>query len=323
MGVMQVKLRNNVLAAAAVIAACVCLPAESEILDKIVAVVNDEVITQGEIDSRLGGFIQEQRSVYGDNIPLEKINEARFKVLQLLISDKLVISQAKRKKIVVSEKEVNGQVERVKKNFPSEEVFYQALEKQGLAVDTLKENYRTNLMAQKLVEKEIRSKIIVTPQDVFKYYSDNKAEFTEPKMAKARIVTIKAGSARDDATAKQMAENILIRIKNGENFSELAREFSEDTYAKDGGDMGFVKKGDMMSKIDEAIFSLKTFQFSQVIKTDLGYHIFKVEEIKQPELLKFDTVSKDIEHIIFYKKLDERTKNYIEKLKESAYIEYK
>jgi len=291
--------------------------------DRIVVVVNDEVITDNEIAKRMAPFYKQAEPFQDSPIYGQKMNEARTKVLEQLINDKLVISAAKRKNIEVRDKEILDQVGRVRKQFTTEEEFIKALEEQGMTVESLKTNYRISMMAQKLIDREVRSKIVITPAEQFTFYKENIDLFTMPAEAKVRMITLKKTEEQDPEETRALAEELQKKAVQGEDFDKIAKEYSKDAYAEKGGDMGYVREGDMMKNIDEAIFSLKTGEVSDVMETDLGFHIFKVEDIKRAQTRLFEESSGDIEKEIYHLKMKDKVEQYIEKLKENAYIEFK
>jgi parvulin-like peptidyl-prolyl isomerase len=301
----------------------ISLSGYAEITDKILVIVNDEVITQKEVDIKMAPVVAQYKTKYSEPVLTDKLNEAYDNAVQELIDDKLVLSEAKRKKIEVADKDIDQQVNAVKKRFKTEAEFSQALEQQGLTIQTLRENYKAPLMARKLVEREIGAKVTVTPTDMLNYYEQNKGKFIVPLSAKVRMILIKRKEGPEGEKSLDLAKGLLERIKKGENFAALAKAYSEGFYAEKGGEMGYVKKDELLPRIDEAIFKLKKGEVSDVIATDVGYHVFKVEDIRLPETLPFDTVSHDIEREIFMSKMKDKMTKLVNKLKETAYIEFK
>jgi len=319
------RLINSVSLAAALMLAALsgAGAAHAAIMDKIIVVVNDEVITQSELDAKLEPFVQQARAIYGDKALQARLRDIRDKVLDQMITDKLVISEARRRNIEVPEKEIDDRIADVKKNFKSDDEFTRTMLSQGLTMATLRDHYSTTIMAQRLMGREVMSKIVVTPTDVFNYYKDHKSEFVVPMSAETRMITIRPGKDRDDTAAEGTIKALAEQARNGGDFAELAKTYSEDSYALNGGAMGCVLKGEMLPAIDSAIFSLNVGDVSEPVKTDMGYHIFKVESLCESRAKRFDEVSKDIEHIVYNEKLKKRLDAFMDKLKQNAYIEYK
>lgn len=299
------------------------LISSAEIVDKILVVVNEEVITQREVNRKLAPLYAQHNTMYDDAAFFEKIKQARRQVLAQLINDKLVISEARRKGIEVTDKEIVAEIASIKKRFKTDEEFYLALEEQGISLAELKDNYTSSLMAKKLVETEIGSRTVVTPIEIIEYYKGHTDKFIIPRKAKVRSILVRITAERDSEKALNLAKEILEKLANGEEFSALAMRYSDDQYASRGGDMGYIKKGEMIKRIDDAIFKLGKTETSEIIRTDLGFHIFKVDDISKAESTPFEAVSDKIENALFSKKVNEKLKGFIKQLKEKAYIEFK
>jgi len=295
----------------------------AEVIDRIRVVVNDEVITQREIDRRATLIYEQYKLLYKDEELKEKMQEVYDKIIDQLINDKLVVSKAKQNGIQVTDKEIEEEMKKVKSNFNREEEFYLTLERQGISLNELKENYKSTLIAKKLIDKEIGSKVTVIPGEVYDYYVNNKDEFRLPPMVRVRSILIRIKEDRGSEDALMLAKEIYGQLKGDGDFSEMARKYSDDQYAPSGGDMGYIKKGEMRKKIDDVIFSLKEGEISDIQRSDLGFHIFKVEEIRAQEQKTFDESKNQIERFLFNRKIQEKLTTYVEQLRENAYIDYK
>lgn len=294
-----------------------------EIIDKILVIVNDEVITRREVDRKLAPLIQEFRTMYGEDILDEKINEAYRNMVEQLVREKLIVSEAKRREIRVAEAEVLEQVETVKRRFENEVEFITALDSQGLTLSELKREYRTAVMSKKLIQLVVNSRIVISPIETVAYYEEHGDDFTIPRQVKVRAILIRFGDKRGSEAALAIAKDVLGRIRGGEDFSELAKKYSDGLYAAEGGAMGYLKKGDMIDRIDAVIFSLKPGKVSDIMQTALGYHIFVVDETKDEQKLAYEEVSDRIERILVKHKSQKGLEKYITQLKENAYIEFK
>ncbi len=299
----------------------------AEMLDKVAAVVNDEVITQSELDFLLAPVYQQYSKQYSGQDFMIKMNEIRQKLLNEMIEDKLVYQEAKRLKVPVTEEEILDRVQQFKSRFPKEEDFQALLARQGLTVTKLRERYREQIAIRKLQQYEVRSKIIVTPKDIETFYRRHSKAFTQEESVKVRTITIKKSQEKDpaqkqqaDAAVKTKAEDILRKLFAGEPFESLAKEFSEDTKAGEGGALGWVRRGDLVDVVDNVIFSLKPGECSAVLETDVGYHIFKVEEKRAKKTQSFDEVRDAIHDEVFRRKSRRKFKEWMAELKKNAYI---
>lgn len=301
------------------------LDLRAEVLDKVAAVVNDEVITQSELDQLLLPVYEQYRGKLSADKLMEKMNETRQRLLSQMIEDKLVYQEAKRLSVQVTEEEVTARYEEFKTRFPDESAFDKLLTQQGLTVSKLKQRYREQIAIQKLHHHEIRSKIIVTPKDIEEYYTRHLSKFTREETVQARTITIRksedsVSKKLPDPVAKAKAEDILRRLYAGEDFALVARQSSEDTMATEGGNLGGVVRGDLVRNVDEVLFTLKPGELSPILETEMGYHIFKVEGKKERKTKSLEEIRDKIHDLLFREKSRQRFKEWVDGLKKNAYI---
>ena len=300
-----------------------CLKAE--IVDGIVAVVNNEVVTQAELNAILLPLYTQYKSTYSDEELLMKIDEAKKNILYKLIEDKLILQEAHKIGMPATDEEVAERLEQIKSQFSSSEEFKSALASQGLTVVDLKEKYREQIMIKKMVNREVRSRVSVTPIEIALFYEKNKDDFNLPAQVKVMTIMIRKSEADPESNTDSLKKIKMIELKmaEGEDFTKLAREYSQDPSAVDGGDMGYINKGQMMKKIDEVIFSLQPGEISETIETPVGYHVFKIVEVKEAGAESFDEARMQIENYLFQEKAKERFDEWMTNLKENAYISVK
>ena len=300
-----------------------CLKAE--IVDGIVAVVNNEVVTQVELNAILLPIYTQYKSTYSDEELLKKIDEAKKNILYQLIEDKLILQEAHKIGMPATDEEVAERLEQIKSQFSSSEEFKSALASQGLTVVDLKEKYREQIMIKKMVNREVRSRVSVTPIEIALFYEKNEDDFNLPAQVKVMTIMIRKSEADPESNTDSLKKIKMIELKiaEGEDFAKLAREYSQDPSAVDGGDMGYIGKGQMMKKIDEVIFSLQPGEISETIETPVGYHVFKIVEVKEAGAESFDEARMQIENYLFQEKAKERFDEWMTNLKENAYISVK
>ena len=295
----------------------------AETVDKIVAVVNDEIITQSELEESTLSFIADYQLRYGPEEAESKLDDARSDALNRLIEEKLILQEAKRRNVQVNDAEIDGRLQQVKSKFASEEEFEKAISGSGLTIGKLKDKYRDQLMMAALVNGIIYHNIQISPTQTAAYYYGHKSEFIQPGKAKFRILLLKFKPEQEKTAIKSHAEELLQRIRSGEDFSILAKQYSEGPNAADGGDMGFVTSGETIGQIDEAIFSLEGGQVSEVIETQAGCNIVKVEE-KMPEYeFSLEEAKPMIEKRLYEREAELTVREFIDNLKEEAYVDVK
>lgn len=223
-----------------------------------------------------------------------------------------------------------GVVNANKKKFLDELILQELLVKEAVAkgvdkdkeVTDLIEKFKKRVVAQKMIQNAIEG-ITVTDEEVKKYYDEHKDEFKESEQVKASHILIKvdenAGEEADKA-AKAKADELLKKVKGGEDFAAVAKEKSECPSASRGGDLGFFQKGMMVPEFEEVAFKLNPGEISEVVKTKFGYHIIMVSE-KQPEKqLGFDEVKEEINQKLKNEKMRTALTSYTDGLKAKASI---
>ncbi|MDD5448984.1 MAG: peptidylprolyl isomerase [Candidatus Omnitrophica bacterium] len=295
----------------------------SAVVDKVIVVVDGETITQAELDAASTSLIEKlNKELQGEDLA-RQTEAVKKEVLGRMIEDKLILAQAKKKGIEATDKEIEDKLSQIKSNFDSEERFNEALRVEDVALSDLKQRYADQIKVAKLAEMEVRNKIVIKPTESFDYYNSHTEEFKEPEQIRLKNILIRVEGDLKDEDARLLAEKILGFLKAGEGFDDLALKYSKGPNADMGGDLGFIKKGQMLKEIEDIIFNLDSGQISDVVKTPLGYHIFKVEE-KRPERIKeFKEAKDEIEKRLFYEKGKERYQQWIEELKRNAYISYR
>ncbi len=296
----------------------------AEVVDRIVVVVNNEIITQREVDVLLAPVYAQYRTMYQGEELIRRLEDAREKILKQLIEDRLILSEAKKQNITVEEKEVASKIDEIKKNVGSERDLENLLNEQNLTLKELRERYKERIMIRKLIDQKVGMRIMITPLEVKNYYNAHKEDFLQPEEIKLKTILIKPKKEGDgEDRALQLMRDILKRLKTGCDFEGLAKEYSDAPGASEGGLMGNVKKGDLMPQIENVVFNLKEGQISGIIQSSLGYHIFKVEEKKTRRTRELPEVRQDIEEYLYREKANEKLKGWISSLAKSAYIEFK
>ena len=298
---------------------------QRQLLDQVVAIVNDDPITQSELDVTMRPIYDDYRSQYSGQALMEALTEARRKLLNQMIEDKLVYQEAKNQKIDPDIDEVDKQIEDLKSKFKSKTDLQDTLAKEGMSLSAMRERLEHQSVIQHLHEMEVRAKVVVSPLEVEKFYEDHTEDFSSDESIRVRSITIKKNEeAREkgltDETAKAKIENLRKRALAGQDFQSLSTEFSEDTSAKNGGLTDWIKRGDMIAEIDQVIFSLKPGQMSDVIETPMGYHLFRVEEKKNKQKKSFNEAREIIYQKIFREKSMKRFQEWMQELKRNAYV---
>jgi peptidyl-prolyl cis-trans isomerase SurA len=294
------------------------------VVDRIVVVVNNEIITQREIDIMLGPIYGQYRTMYKGEELIRMLEDVREKILKQLIEDRLIFSEAKKLNLIVEEKEVDARIDEMRSKVGSERELENMLNEQNLTLNELRARYKEKIMIRKLIDQKVGARIIITPLEVKNYYNSNKDSFMQPEEIKLSTILIKPTKEQGgESGSLQLIRDLMKRLKEGSNFEGLAKEYSDAPGASEGGSMGYVKKGDLMPQIEEIVFGLKEGEITGIIKSPLGYHVFKVDEKRIRRMRELAEVRQDIEEFLYREKASQRLKGWIDSLSKSAYIEFK
>ncbi|MBC8177118.1 MAG: peptidyl-prolyl cis-trans isomerase [Desulfobacteraceae bacterium] len=294
-----------------------------KITNRVVAIVNDEVVTLYELNTMmqlLTGIPSEQLKSKSEDAYFK----ARQKVLDDLIDQKIVLEKIKELEITVTAKEVDKAIERVKTdNQFTQEDLVSELKKQGTTYETYKKSIKDELERVQLVNYEVKSKIIIMEEEIEKYYETHREEFTREGRVRLALIFLKQEDPADKKEARdlyQKAQEILLMIKDGKNFANLAEKFSNGPGASEGGDLGVFKMTELNPEMAEIIKDLPAGGVSKPIVRPYGIRIIKVEEKDGGGEKSFDQVRNAIQTILYRKELDKKYSAWIKDLRKKAYI---
>lgn len=284
--------------------------------------VNGVAIPRSEFDAELEQikmrYLQQGRDLSGPE--LEKIKDA---VLEILINRELLFQESQRVGIQPEEREVAEQLDAIKKRFPSEAEFKKTLDEMNFQEKDITGHIRKALSIQKLIDQEIINKIQISDQANKEYYDQNPKEFKQPEQVKAGHILVKVepdASNEKKAEAREKIEGIQKKLKEGEEFSALAKEHSEDPSAPQGGDLGYFRRGQMVKPFEDAAFGLKVDEISGIVETPFGYHLIKVYEKMPERTIGYPEVKGKITEYLKQEKAKAEVQFFVKKLKDKAEI---
>ncbi|MFA5068761.1 MAG: peptidylprolyl isomerase [Candidatus Omnitrophota bacterium] len=300
--------------------ACYSCALAASLIDKIAAVVNEDVITESELQESMLPFIADYRLRYGEEGLKEKIDEARQDALNRLIEEKLILQEAVKRGVAVDDHEIQQRIDDVKKRFNGDEEFYRAINSSGITLARLKKKYEEQIMMRKLVNDIIASRVNITPSQVTAYYYGNIKEFSRPDSVRFKVILIKPGEELSLLQARKLAEDIRAKINKGDEFDMLAGRFSKGPNAEKGGDMGYMAAGSTIPEIESAISGLDSGRISGVIEAASGFYIIQVIDKKKASTSEIAEVTDIIKERLFQRESELTLREFVSKLKEDAYI---
>lgn len=296
----------------------------ADTLDRILVVVNDEIITDSDLNQVLYPLITRLRATTSGPELDAKVQETRKSVLKDMISDRLILSAAKaldpRYKIAAEESEIDAMATEMREKFPSEEVFDKVMKEQGMTHKKLRDRFAEDILKRKMVDFKVRSRVTLSPGEIKDFYDSHPDDFKGVPEVRARQILIRAGSTRSEELARSTMQSVVDQLKQGADFAEMARTYSEASDAADGGNMDWTRKGRFMARIDNAIFNLEPGQVSEPIQTQLGLHLFKVEEKRMSTGVTYQEAIPRIETYLYKKKVADELKIWLDELRSKAFI---
>ena len=297
----------------------------AEVIDRIVAVVNDDIITHFELQRSLRPYVEK---IDGLGYTPEKKHQMLFKVreeiLNKLVDEKIEDQEIKHHKITVSEGDIDQTIERIKEaNYYTDEDLRAGLAMEGLTMDEYRDRLRKEMLRSRLVNIEVKSKIVITKEDVKSYYDSHRAKYGGEKQYHLRHIIMKVNLFADEAeklNIKKSMEVVLEKLKEGEPFETVAITYSESPTASEGGDLGLFRLDQLSPNLREAIQGLEAGELTPVLDTDQGYQIFLVEEIVQASGRPLEEVAPEIERILFREVVNKKFQVWLKELRTQSHI---
>ena len=310
--------------------AVVSLPAgvalSAEVVDRIVAVVNDDIISLAELNKAVSPFEEQIRlKMYASDLENEQIYNIRMEVLNNLIDEKLADQEIRNSGIFVDEREIDNAIEQVKAmNYYSDEDLRKALAASNVSMGEYRDEIKRQILRNKLVNIKIKSKIIITESDIENYYENNPDKYASKKKYMLRNIMMTYPIAVDiqsKQTVYSRMEDVYKQLNEGALFTEIAKKDSEAMNASDGGRLGLFSIDELTENIAEAIKELKPGEISSITETDQGYQIFLVEKIEETGGRTLSEVTDEIRQSLYEESVNEKFQSWIEHLREDAHIQ--
>ncbi len=293
------------------------------LLDRIVATVNDEVITWSEL---MNAIILDGKQFVGDVTGSEreaKIREMERPFLNDLIEMKLQLQEARKMDLDVNDAEIDGAINEIRIKYGlTEEALENSLKEEGLTTADYRSKLADQILLQKAINIAVRNTIVITDKELAQYYEENRADYDEGERIRIRQIFF---ALPEDSTQKEALEErareLMARINAGADFAQLAREFSEDPSREFGGDLGYMRRGSALKEIEDAALALNKGEVSKPLWSSAGLHIIKLED--RIEGGGADNVMDKIREVLLQTSFERKYHDWKAGLREKAYIEIK
>jgi peptidyl-prolyl cis-trans isomerase C len=261
----------------------------------------------------------------GQPIPADQRDTIVRSILDQLISFRLLRQESTSRKVAVPDADLEARITEIKSQFKSEEAFAQVLAEQKMTADGLRTNLLEGMQIDQMIDAEVNARAAVTPQQVEAFYTGNPGEFQRAERIHARHILIRVAPDAD-AAAKEQARakiaDLLTQSRAGGDFAALAKQHSEDPGSgPTGGDLGFFERGQMVGPFDAAAFALTPGQTSEIVETQFGFHIIRLEEKEDAGAVPLTEVRPQIEQFLQGRNREEQAQAFIDALKAKGKIE--
>lgn len=306
-----------------------CVPVGAEVVDKIVAVVNDEIITLTEFNTAFEPYLKNIEDNYKGKDKEAIINQAKESFLKRLVDNLLIEQEAKKAGmgIVIKDEEVMDVIrDMMAKKKSNMEDFKKNLAREGTSLESLKKDIRSQMMRIRLLRREIKSKVIVSDEEIGEYYNKNRQDYEGKEAVRLKQIFLAIPAKADKKTKakiKEEAGQLRKRVLAGEPFELLAVKYSQGPGAAQGGDIGFIEKGTIIAAVESVAFNLPMEQVSEVIESGIGFHIIKVVDKKGAGLKPIAAVREEIKTKIEDEKLEKKYEEWITSIRKKSFIEIK
>lgn len=295
-------------------------PRDEKVTDRVVAVVNNDAITLADLQQAIAGWKVQSRQ----DGPVS--DEFIQQFLTRMIDHRLQLQEAEREKIAIEDAEVEEELtDRLKKlNMPGREEFERILKQQGLTLEAVKKSIRDEFKVARVINRKVRFRVSVTDGEIMKYLEANRQKLETGLGYRARNILVAPEGGSDAAweAARIKAELLRTQLLQGAEFAELARQHSRDPgSAKDGGDLGTLKRGELAQDVEAQILSLGPGEVSRPHRSALGYHIFRLESKDSLEGEGLTRAHAQIKEILFREKYEARLDAWLREIKQRAVIE--
>ena len=295
----------------------------AETSNRVVSIVNDDVITQYELNKR----IEEMTGRKSDEI--RSMNESKFletrrQVLDLMIDEKLTQEKIKELEIEVTPSQIDATIEDIKKgNNMTQEDLIKGLQEQGITYEKYREKIKTQLERTRLINYEVKSKILIREEELVEYYNKHQDRYRfEPEVHIAAIFLTPDSIGPEDGyeNLEELGQALIKRLKDGEDFELLAKKYSRGPGADEGGDLGKFKISDLAAEMKDVLEEINENEISGPIKKGNGIFILKLIEKKKGGLRPFEEVKDEIQEILYNEEVNKRYATWIKDLRDKTYI---
>ena len=299
--------------------------ARARVVEKIAAVVGDNVILGSEVEEKAGPLLGEATQIPDPAKRSVRASALRHEVLDRLIDDELILQQASELKLTITSEQVDASIDEIKKqNGIDDTQLREALKGQGMTMQTYRADIKRQLLRFRVINIAVGSRVSISDEDVKSYYDRHMKTGSNTQVRASHVfVAIPEGADAAAVADKQaQAQRILERARKGEDFAKLARELSDDPATRgEGGDLGYFGRDMLPKPIEEIVFAMNVGDISGPVRADRGFHVIKLVDRRIKEAKPLDEVKDDIRMQLRQKEMERQTKTYLTELRKKTLVD--
>ena len=297
---------------------------QARVVEKIVAVVGSEIILQSEVEERAAPMMADVAAISNPGQRAARAAAVRRQTLEHMVDEQLLVQEAAELKVSVSSDEVDKSIEQIKKDYNlTDAQLREELHKQGMSLAAYRQNTKREILRYRIINIAVGSKVSVSDADVQGYYERHMQ--TANLQVRASHIFLAIPEGADAATTQEkekQAQLLLRRAQSGEDFSRLAREYSEDTATRaEGGDLGWFGKDILPKPIEELVFSMKVDEIRGPVRADRGFHVIKLLGRRAQDPKPLSEVRDQIRGQLRQREMERQTKNFLTELRKKILVD--
>lgn len=287
--------------------------------DGILAIINDEVITERDFDAQVSALM----SRIEDSSPLADADQHQMRrgVLMKMVEERLLVQEAKRLGLTVEPEEVAGRLRELQEDLATPEAYAQMLSEANLTEERLKIKLREQLLVQQVIAREVRSRIVVSPAEIASAMGEGSGASPGGEEVRAYHLLIRVTQGRSAEEAMRMASEAYDALATGAEFEETARRYADGPDDPQEVLLGWVPRGHLLPELDQVVFQLQPGELSTPIQTRLGFHVVKLLERRTVPADVATTRQEAVRRQLYQQKFQQALSEWLSKLKDKAYIE--
>jgi parvulin-like peptidyl-prolyl isomerase len=313
------KKRSTILAFLLVFSGAVFLFGQ-DVIEEIVAIVNDDIITLHQYRAEHESFYQALRGQFKGEELEKRYAALKENLLEKMITDLLLLQEAEKMVGMDPDEQLRLWLENLKKenNINTDAELIRALQQQGVDFEEWKKKMKESMMRDAVIGSEVRRNIVVDDSEIVSYYKLHPEEFTELPEYKLRAIYLSAEGGNEEVEAKK--REINEKISSGEDIGSLASKYSEGPEKENQGELGSFIKGELEKDLEQAVEKLKVGEIAPWLKVQAGWFLLKLEERKDSRLKSFEEARGEIEEKFFNERSQKKLEEFLKKLKERSHI---